>query len=990
MASTAHIGESRALVFPVMCNGYLQLDYSDHNTADYKHNFWNHKDEPFTLEAIITPFDVNGIGHRSSGQGRLDSIKTPPSPNSSLTQSDYQSVDYFGSGRNTHKMMLFHNPYFQFYLQNTTSSNFNQPAEYKLVVKVAHGVSGGTVDTVETEKVFVASNRLKGYYDENGLYQQKGIVTDKTKLSSSTTAAFDQASLQVTGNLTNFTNTEATLDQSSIQVTGDLTSFTNTAAGSATLGTGTITVTNQPTSSHLDVAASSGTKATGAIVFSTGWTGSTITTSSSASSNNAVILRNRQTGSGGSSNKTYRFFMCSQAIGNGWPSEMTGTGARSFTFTEIENDQVTGGASLAEDLSTLGYGASDTQIDVFVPEFGNAGGSNTSGANWRWMLGAAINQLNGSGSNPSSGLDITATDLTSTSGIAGTINLQQDAVGAAGNHSTTPNTGPVIGSNIADSGKLTATVFGGTGMTVGTDATSASNVDYYITVTMRNASGGSPVTKYFKFFSGSFTAGALDTNSTTSVSPVHKVMIGGNTTATASHLANAINNAFTGTGFSGNEASNNSSNIVTITSPNTGTQSGQTLSRVSGYSGIISIGSNPFSNYVAGSSAVTPTAFITLTDSGGNTIRYKPSKGDNSETTGSTGTENSGVTYFLVNASDNAATAANLRSAILNSSSGHAQFNPALSTSISTNTITITATSTGGSHNLSSTGISSGLSLTNFTGGVAASTPTAFITLTDSAGNTIRYKPSKGDNSETTGSTGTENGGVTYFLVDASNNNTTAANLRSAILNNSSGHAQFSPALSASIVSNTITLTATAASGSHSLTSTGISSGLSLTNFSGGTANSFTVGSGEADGIGAGNLIYDNTGTLIGTVSSVNGNNVTLTASPATTITSTTYISQKKEALYLEKTSKVSCTFDRGTVSIYLDNNLLIRKRIYAIDFEFDDVDCYIGQDGSNTNTQFMGELYEIAMHKGLEPCRTISTLTPNYGDTMFYYSFGD
>lgn len=346
MASTAHIGESRALVFPVMCNGYLKLDYSDHNTADYKHNFWNHKDEPFTLEAIITPFDVNGIGHRSSGQGRLDSIKTPPSPNSSLTQSDYQSVDYFGSGRNTHKMMLFHNPYFQFYLQNTTSSNFNQPAEYKLVVRVAHGVSGGSVNTVETEKVFVASNRLKGYYDQNGLYQQKGIVTDKTKLSSSVT--------------------------------------------------------------------------------------------------------------------------------------------------------------------------------------------------------------------------------------------------------------------------------------------------------------------------------------------------------------------------------------------------------------------------------------------------------------------------------------------------------------------------------------------------------------TD------------------------------------------------------------------------------------------------------GTPNTFTVGSGEADGVGAGNLIYDNTGTLIGTVSSVSGNNITLTASPATTITSTTYISQKKEALYLEKTSKVSCTFDRGTVSIYLDNNLLIRKRIYAIDFEFDDVDCYIGQDGSNTNTQFMGELYEIAMHKGLEPCRTISTLTPNYGDTMFYYSFGD
>ena len=127
MASTAHVGESRALVFPVMCNGYLQLDYSENNNSNYKHNLWGHKDEGFTFEAIVSPYDVNGIGHRTSGLGRLDSTKTPPSPNLSLddhadTTSNYQSVSYFGSGRNTHKMMLFHNPYFQFYLENTTSS----------------------------------------------------------------------------------------------------------------------------------------------------------------------------------------------------------------------------------------------------------------------------------------------------------------------------------------------------------------------------------------------------------------------------------------------------------------------------------------------------------------------------------------------------------------------------------------------------------------------------------------------------------------------------------------------------------------------------------------------------------------------------------------------------------------------------------------------------------------------------------------------------
>jgi hypothetical protein len=267
--------------------------------------------------------------------------------------------------------------------------------------------------------------------------------------------------------------------------------------------------------------------------------------------------------------------------------------------------------------------------------------------------------------------------------------------------------------------------------------------------------------------------------------------------------------------------------------------------------------------------------------------------------------------------------------------------------------------------------------------------------LTDSAGNTVRYKPSKGDLSETTGSTGTENGGVTYFLVDASNNNTTAANLRSAILNNSSGHAQFSPALSASISSNTITLTATAASGSHALASTGISSGLSLTNFTGGSANTFTVGSGEADEIGAGNGIYNNSGTLIGTVSSVSGNNITLSAAYATPLTSTIYTEQNREALYLEQITKVGMSFNKNTISLFINNQLVKKAKVNIGKFRLNANDCYIGQDGSlnaanRKATQFMGELYEIAFHKSSEPCLTKSTLTPNYSDTLFYYSFGD
>ena len=831
MASTAHVGDTRALVFPVMSNGYLQLDYSEYSNSNYKHNLWGHKNEPFTFEAIVTPYDVNGVGHRTSGQGRLDSTKTPPSPNLSLDDhadatSNYQSVAYFGSGRNTHKMMLFYNPYFQFYLENTTTTNFNQPAEYKLVCKL---VSGSTTHTVESDAVITASKKLKGYYDADGFYN--GIITDKKKISSSATGSLPTATTTVSGNLASFTNTGAT---------------------SATLGTATFTMNAQPGSSHLDVAGTSAAFASGAITFSSGWSITPITTSTAPSDNNAIILRNRQTGSGTSANKTYRFFCIDNSSSSGFPTDMQGASARSSNIDGIMG--MTGGGLIADALLEAGY----TPTDVFVPEVGLT--SSGSSQNFRFMLTAAINSQNGVGSNPSSGLDITATTLNVT-GVTGTISLTQDATGTAGNHSTTPNTGPVIGSSIANGGKLTATVFSG-----GTNATGASNVNYYMTVQLRN-SIGNLVTKYFKFFSGIFTNGTLDTNSTTSVSPVHKVLIGGNTSVTASYLAGAINAAFSGTNFAGDQASVSGS-VVTVTSPSTSTVTNQALARVSNYSSVVSVSGSQFANYVAATSGTTTTAFITLEDSAGLVKKYKPTKGDNSESNGSTATEGSNAVVFFTNvAGDTATTADNLR-AVIAGSSGH---NGSLTVSRSGSVVTIVA----------------------------------------------------------------------------------------------------------------------ASAGDQAIASTGISSGLSLGTFST-DSQTITVSSGEADGIGIGAEIFDTTATLIGTVSSVTGNNIVLVANPATTVTSTIYTSQTKEALYLEQLNKLSCSFDKRNISIYVNNILVQRKRLDIRDFEFDDVDCYIGKDGTNSNTQFMGELYEVSMHKGMNPCPTISTLTPNFGDTLFYYTFGE
>ena len=187
--ANVYVGDSKALVFPVMCDGHLKLEYDDTNISTSKGNFWNHTGN-FVLEAIITPYDVNGNGHATTTNlDTLTSTKTPPSPNLNLDNhadatSNYQSVSYFGANRFTHKMMIFYNEYFQLYLENTTKNNFNQPAEYKIVAKIRDATSG-LYHEVATETLIKPVNTLYGYYDADGLYVDNS--TSLTELQGDTT-----------------------------------------------------------------------------------------------------------------------------------------------------------------------------------------------------------------------------------------------------------------------------------------------------------------------------------------------------------------------------------------------------------------------------------------------------------------------------------------------------------------------------------------------------------------------------------------------------------------------------------------------------------------------------------------------------------------------------------------------------------------------------------------------------------------------------------
>ena len=191
---------------------------------------------------------------------------------------------------------------------------------------------------------------------------------------------------------------------------------------------------------------------------------------------------------------------------------------------------------------------------------------------------------------------------------------------------------------------------------------------------------------------------------------------------------------------------------------------------------------------------------------------------------------------------------------------------------------------------------------------------------------------------------------------------------------------------------NTLTLvvTTTGTNETMSLDDTNItSSNVTLTAFAG-DPKVITVSLSQDGLLGTGNKIYDSSGAFVDTVASVNGTQITL-ANNQSSITSTIYKEQPKEAFYVNSLYKVSCVLERnGKLKLLLNNAIIAETTISDFTFDMTNEDCFIGQDGTNINTQFMGELYEINMKKGAQPSPSIHTLNPGYSDIIFYYRFGD
>jgi len=173
-------GKQRGLCFPVMCNGRIVIDYSDNvadtsgdgSTADdVAFGIWSHEGS-FTFESIVTPYDVNGYGTYSSQTAVATSTKKamPALSQSVYTASEeskYQSELYLSrTARLTHEMMIFYNTNFQISLLNSALHNENEPAKYKIRVRLKLGST--TTTFTSGEVILPAANGRSFRYVTTG------------------------------------------------------------------------------------------------------------------------------------------------------------------------------------------------------------------------------------------------------------------------------------------------------------------------------------------------------------------------------------------------------------------------------------------------------------------------------------------------------------------------------------------------------------------------------------------------------------------------------------------------------------------------------------------------------------------------------------------------------------------------------------------------------------------------------------------------------
>lgn len=172
-------GQQRSLVFPIMCNARIKLDYSDNvpdiegtpadTTDDTGFGIYNHTGS-FTFETIITPYDI--IQSDALTKNKIMPKGTIPA--------NRQSEKYLQiSDAISHEMRIFHSSNFQISLLNDVPSVKTEPSRYK--IKVGIKLGSAPMEYFTSNIVITSSLGRQFFNNALGVSYATGTVTGFTQ-----------------------------------------------------------------------------------------------------------------------------------------------------------------------------------------------------------------------------------------------------------------------------------------------------------------------------------------------------------------------------------------------------------------------------------------------------------------------------------------------------------------------------------------------------------------------------------------------------------------------------------------------------------------------------------------------------------------------------------------------------------------------------------------------------------------------------------------
>jgi len=186
-----YIGEKKSLVFPAMCDSYLLIEYRQGNTSTVEpYGIWD-LDDSFTIEALVTPYDVNGFGWQLAGStspvgdygidANYLTKKSIPQNKTAIANTYSQSDRYLSranrvataTGNDGYIMSLFYNKSVEVYLQNISTTNHNQPAEYQVCFSMTITPDTPVTHTIRTGPIIESKAIHHGKSIEGTISNQK-------------------------------------------------------------------------------------------------------------------------------------------------------------------------------------------------------------------------------------------------------------------------------------------------------------------------------------------------------------------------------------------------------------------------------------------------------------------------------------------------------------------------------------------------------------------------------------------------------------------------------------------------------------------------------------------------------------------------------------------------------------------------------------------------------------------------------------------------